>query len=365
MTDTTETNAAILDEARFDEAAAAITEGNEASPEELDGVEDMAAEADTDGSEPAEGEASADDAEPTEDAKEPAEGDEAAAEAKEEEPEPPKPEGDGAKAWEYAQARRLKKQADRQLAAVDQRLAALEQRERAIAAIPDPRTDTLGHFRAMAERAGMTEQQYLERVTGAQLRDGEPDPAQQYEHLQGQIAELKADKEQQAQAAQQRAVNQQRQSVVDSAVAGAMELHDPNISADVKAQAAERWPWVARAEPAAMRREMTEAAAAQYRAWEQRGELHLHDQSDLIAEAAGMVEQRYASLFGAPPKTTEDRDTSKARDGQGTPDAQASKPAGEKPRSLTNKDAALGGTTRRTLTDEDRWESAGSALLGD
>jgi hypothetical protein len=245
-----------------------------------------------------------------------------------------------------------------------QMAADLKAQQDALAAVPDPRTDPIGYAEAVAQRAGMSRAALLEKLTGAELRDGEPDPMSEVAAVRAELDALKAAREEEVKRAQQTQAQRQQQAEIDGAVGEATRLHDPDLDPAVAQQAAERWPWVSRAKPEAARREMTLAAQAVYTRWQRSGELHLHDQSDLIAEAADLVEGRYASAFGAPPpRDSEDRDTSQARDGQGTPDAKASKPAGSKPRSLTNRDAATGGTARRVLEGDERLDYAAAAFF--
>lgn len=258
---------------------------------------------------------------------------------------------DQAPPWQFAQLRRQQKAIAREREELQKLADELRPLKDDLSAMPDPRRDPLAFSDWAAARAGLTPAQLYERQTHRQLRDGQPDPAAEVEAMRRELDQFKAAQAKREQEAAARAEQARQAELLREDVGGVGQ------ALTSVGQYAAAWP---------KERFEREAQAAVQWAYQNAPEMTY----EAIAGALeSMAKAEYEQWHGQLQKTlggnaTEDRDTSKARDGQGPPGAAAPKPAGTPmPRStLTNNDAAQGGAAHRELTDEERWAKAGELL---
>lgn len=304
---------------------------------------------------PADDEGAAEAPEPAEDAPPEAEAAEPpAAEPEAAEAQEPPAEPDGELAWRFAQLRRQERAIQKQQRELKELADRLERQKSDYESAPDARRDPLGFADWAANRAGLTPQQLYELQTHRAIK-GKPDPEQEMESLRAEVEALKLERQRERAEAEKLASEQQRESAFAADVAEVSRLQEPGF--------ARRWPHAA-AWP--KDRLQMEARAAVQWAYQSHPDMSHTELADVLERVAKQEWDHMHKTLGAG-LGTEDRETSQARDGQGTPAADAAKPAGKKPRStatLTNDDAAQGSGVIGELSDAERLKRAGEALAG-
>lgn len=287
-----------------------------------------------------------DDAEPTDEDK----AAEEPVEAKDERPEEEQAKDEKAPAWQFAQLRRQQKAMAQERDELRKLADELKPLKDDLSAMPDPRRDPLAFTDWAAGRAGLTPSQLYELATHRQLKQGEPDPVAEVAAMRAELDALKAEQAKRAEAKAEQAKQAQAAELLQADVGGVGQ------AAIAVGKYAAAWP--------KGRLEREAQAAVQ---WAYRNAPEMTYEA-IAAGLEGLAKSEYIAMQQALGEATatpvEDRDTSNTRDGQGTPGAGASKPAGASaPRStLTNNDAAQSGSAHRELTDEERYARAGAAL---